>query len=66
LHRLRQVDRNDIGVSVRRAQKRRVQRARMNADVVHEAAAAGQKRGVLDARDRSADPGRAGFRMGRD
>jgi hypothetical protein len=63
---LRHIDRFDIGVSVRRTQKRGVQRARMNADVVHEAATPGQERGILDTRDRLADPRRAGPRTGRD
>ena len=41
---------------VRRAQNRRVQRAGRNAEIVDEAAAARQQRGVLDALDRTPDP----------
>lgn len=50
------VDGKDVGMRVRRAQDRRVQRAGRDAEIVDEAAAAREQRGVLDALDRTPDP----------
>ena len=51
-----QVDRADVGMRMRGAKNSGVTRARRYADIVDEAAAAGEQRQVFDALDRLADP----------
>jgi hypothetical protein len=46
-------------MSMRRAQDRRMKSARLNAEIVDEAAATAQQGGILDALDRTADPRQA-------
>jgi hypothetical protein len=50
------IDRQDIGMRVRRAQDRRVQRARLDAKIIDVAAATRQQSGVLDALDGTSEP----------
>ncbi len=56
LHRPGDVDRDNIGMSVRRAQDGGVQRARANAEIIDEASAPGEKRSILDARQSTDRP----------